>query len=307
MVCSESRPLVDQSLQVLKRPCTLELGAQTSMTTEDTSILEPPVVPVPVHSPATTDAGEPIVFFSSEEVKLSCKALDLAVIAKTQQGKPPFPDICNHLQQCFKLQHDFLISALDGRHLIIRFKNEEDYYKVLLKDTVDQNTSRMIRVDAEVVCVQLDVLKNLPDRVWVGVRAGGAWQPIVYPAPPLFCAACSRLGHATNNCRQSAPKKKEALAHGTQDETRIAPAALDQAPRHRWAPKQSLANIMPSEPLEATRRFLQWRLPPRRRLQATPLRRRLPPYCLQCRRFRETPIPSEKVRWFVEMLLKSSR
>ncbi|MQL71178.1 hypothetical protein Taro_003496 [Colocasia esculenta] len=263
--------------------------------------IQPPVISVPVHPPATTDAGEHAVFFSYEEVKLSCKALDLAVIAKTPQGRPAFPDIRSHLQQHFKLQQDFLISALDGRHLIIRFKNEEDYYKVLLKDTilvhgrifkfckwtmdfsptkdsplvpvwlhlpslpanfycepmirsiagtigpvlqVDQNTSKMIRADAAVACVQLDVSKKLPDRVWVGVGAGGAWQPILYPAPPLFCATCSRLGHATNNCRSSAPEK-EALAHGTQEETRSAPAAIDQVPRHRWAPKQSFIAVAP--------------------------------------------------------------
>ncbi|MQL85142.1 hypothetical protein Taro_017667 [Colocasia esculenta] len=237
--------------------------------------IKPPVVPVQVHAPATTDAGEPAVFFSPKEVKLSCKPLDLAIIEKTPQGRPPFQDIRTHLTQRFQLQEDFLISAYDGRHIIITFRNEKDYYKVLLKESmfvhgrifrfskwtmefspnkdspvvpvwlhmpglpanffsepmirsiagsigpvlqIDQNTSRMIRADAAVVCVQLDVSKKLPDRVWVGVGGGGSWQPIVYPAPPLFCTSCSRLGHSTKNCRQTASEKTDNMAQSAQED-----------------------------------------------------------------------------------------
>ncbi|MQL71033.1 hypothetical protein Taro_003350 [Colocasia esculenta] len=242
--------------------------------------IQPPTVPVPVHPPATTNAGEPAIFFSAEEVKLSCKALDLAVIAKTPQGRPPFQDIRSHLTQRFKLQKDFLISALDGRHLLIRFKSEQDYYKVLLKDSVfvhgrlfkfakwtmdfsptkdsplvpvwvqmpdlpanfycepmirsiagtigpvlqiDLNTSRMIKTDASTVCIQMDVSKKLPDRVWVGIGATGRWQPLTYPAPPMFCTGCSRLGHTTKNCRQTNPGNKEKPARDAQeDHTQLA-------------------------------------------------------------------------------------
>ncbi|MQL81529.1 hypothetical protein Taro_013982, partial [Colocasia esculenta] len=83
---------------------------------------------------------------------------------------------------------------------------------------IDQNTSRMIRADAAVVCVQLDVSKKLPDRVWVGVGGGGSWQPIVYPAPPLFCTSCSRLGHSTKNCRQNASEKTDNMAQSAQED-----------------------------------------------------------------------------------------
>ncbi|MQL89521.1 hypothetical protein Taro_022095 [Colocasia esculenta] len=83
---------------------------------------------------------------------------------------------------------------------------------------VDQNTSRMIRADAAVVCVQLDVSKKLPDRVWVGVGGGGFWQPIVYPAPPLFCTSCSRLGHSTKNCKQAATEKSDNTTQGAQED-----------------------------------------------------------------------------------------
>ncbi|MQM18327.1 hypothetical protein Taro_051314, partial [Colocasia esculenta] len=236
--------------------------------------------------------------------QLSCKALNLAIIVKTPQGWPPFQDIRSHLTQRFQLQEDFLISAYDGRHLIIRFRNEADYYKVLLKESmfvhgrlfrfskwsmdfspnkdspvvpvwlhmpglpanffsepmlrtiagsigpvlhIDQNTSRMIRADAAVVCVQLDVSKKLPDRVWVGVGGGGSWQPIVYPAPPLFCTSCSRLGHSTMNCKQSATGGKKATTVQGPSEDHSRPTANVKATT--WRPTRHVNNPV-QDPLQ---------------------------------------------------------
>ncbi|MQL94277.1 hypothetical protein Taro_026935, partial [Colocasia esculenta] len=87
----------------------------------------PPALPLAIHPPAFTDAGEPAVFFSVEEINISCKPLELAVIARTPQGRPPFQEIRYHLQQRFKFQEDFLLSALDKHHLLIKFQNKEDF------------------------------------------------------------------------------------------------------------------------------------------------------------------------------------
>ncbi|MQL76602.1 hypothetical protein Taro_008997 [Colocasia esculenta] len=96
----------------------------------------PPALPLAIHPPAFTDAGEPAVFLSVEEINISCKPLELAVIARTPQGRPPFQEIRYHLQQRFKFQEDFLLSALDKRHLLIKFQNKEDFLQVLLKDSM---------------------------------------------------------------------------------------------------------------------------------------------------------------------------
>ncbi|MQM00046.1 hypothetical protein Taro_032778 [Colocasia esculenta] len=98
--------------------------------------LKPQTLPIVVHPPAFTDSGEPAAFFTLEEITTSCKPLQSSVIARTAQGRPPFSDIRAHLVQRFKLQQDFMISALDNRHLLIRFQNNDDFLKVLLKETM---------------------------------------------------------------------------------------------------------------------------------------------------------------------------
>ncbi|MQL67752.1 hypothetical protein Taro_000046 [Colocasia esculenta] len=90
----------------------------------------------PVVAPPCSTALLCPVFFTLEEIHASCKPLDLAIITKTPQGRPPFQEIRSHLQQRFKLLADFIISALDGRHLLIRFLNREDYLQVRLKDSM---------------------------------------------------------------------------------------------------------------------------------------------------------------------------
>lgn len=96
----------------------------------------PPAIPIAIHCPASTDSGEPAAFFTPEEINLSCKLLEHAIVAKTPLGRPAFQDIRLHFVQRFQLKQDFLLSALDGRHLLMRFQNEEDYLQVLLKESL---------------------------------------------------------------------------------------------------------------------------------------------------------------------------
>lgn len=68
---------------------------------------------------------------------------------------------------------------------------------------VDRNTLCLTRTHAARVCIQLDVSKDLPRRVWIGFGAGGgAWQPLMFPAPPFFCSSCKRLGHLPPKCKK---------------------------------------------------------------------------------------------------------
>lgn len=100
------------------------------------SSLAPLVLPLSVHAPATTDSGEPATFFSLEEVQLSCQPLAFAVIARTPKGRPPFHEIRAHLAQRFHFKQDFLLNAMDKRHLLLCFSNRDDYLQVLLKDSM---------------------------------------------------------------------------------------------------------------------------------------------------------------------------
>ncbi|MQM04053.1 hypothetical protein Taro_036847, partial [Colocasia esculenta] len=158
------------------------------------------------------------------------------------------------------------MSALDSKHLLIRFQNKSDYLQVLLKETlqvqgrpfrffrwsidfsphedspivpvwlelpglpvnffhecmirsiagsigpvlqVDKNTSSLTRSQAARVNVQMDISKQLPARVWVGIGANGFWQPVGYPDPPVFCLSCKRFGHQQSTCRRYPPADQQ--------------------------------------------------------------------------------------------------
>ncbi|MQL84301.1 hypothetical protein Taro_016810 [Colocasia esculenta] len=223
------------------------------------SVLPPPL-PIKVHSPVCTNSREPAAFFSLEEVRLSCTPLKHAIIARTPVGRPSFQDIRLHLAQRFGFVKEFIISALDGRHLLLRFQDKEDYLKVLLKDMlfvkgylfrffqwsmdfspdedssivpmwvempglpanfysepmlksiagsigqvlqVDRDTAMLARTHAARICIQMDIAKDLPERVWIGIGSNGIWKPLYYPNPPVFCKSCKRLGHTDLKCKKS--------------------------------------------------------------------------------------------------------
>lgn len=52
---------------------------------------------------------------------------------------------------------------------------------------VDLNTSCLLRGNAAIVCITLDVSKPLPPHVWVKIGGGGSWQAVIYPDVSLFC------------------------------------------------------------------------------------------------------------------------
>ncbi|MQM22504.1 hypothetical protein Taro_055557, partial [Colocasia esculenta] len=184
---------------------------------------------LPVHPPAFTDSGEPAAFFSLEEIHGSCAPLEFALVARTPQGRPAFQDIRNHLSQRFNFKKDFMISALDSRHLLLRFQVEEDYLALLLRESlyvqgipanfyqdsllrsiagnighvlkVDSSSLNMSNTTAAKVCVEFDVTKSHPKRIWIGWPGGGGWQPISFCNMPLFCSSCLRLGHDAHSCK----------------------------------------------------------------------------------------------------------
>ncbi|MQL90187.1 hypothetical protein Taro_022775 [Colocasia esculenta] len=96
----------------------------------------PPIPFTDVHLPAFTDHGEPAVFFSKEEMEASLKLFLFSVIAKTTFGRPAFPEIHSHLVSRCDIKEPFVISAMDNMHLLLRFKCQDDYLKVLLRESI---------------------------------------------------------------------------------------------------------------------------------------------------------------------------
>lgn len=59
----------------------------------------------------------------------------------------------------------------------------------------------MARPSMARVCVEIDLLKPRPNRIWLGMGAGGKWQKIIYERVPKFCSHCMLRGHDNESCR----------------------------------------------------------------------------------------------------------
>ncbi|MQM13056.1 hypothetical protein Taro_045977 [Colocasia esculenta] len=218
-----------------------------------------PEVTTDVHLPVFTDQGEPAVFFSKAEMEASLKPFLYSVVAKTAYGRPPVPEIRAHLSSRCGIKESFVISALDNFHILLRFKCQDDYLRVLLRDSIyvqgklfrffkwtplfkpseeptvvpvwvefpelpvnlyhkklltsiacnvgpvlqiAHATELLLNTKAAWVCVELDLAKYRPDRLWIGMGdMGGYWQDIIYDNLPAYCFSCFRLGHSKDACR----------------------------------------------------------------------------------------------------------
>lgn len=72
---------------------------------------------------------------------------------------------------------------------------------------LDSATVSLSRPSVARVCVELDLLKTLPSRVWIVMGAGeGFWQPLVAESLPLYCSHCFRQGHIPETCHVLHPE-----------------------------------------------------------------------------------------------------
>lgn len=84
------------------------------------------------------------------------------------------------------------------------------------------------------VCVELDVSKTHPSRVWIGYPGGGAWQDVKYPKFPTFCSLCVKLGHNADACRVQSKSKQPADSMETN--AIRAPSVAIIKPKTKWQP-----------------------------------------------------------------------
>nr|XP_027070434.1 uncharacterized protein LOC113695508 [Coffea arabica] len=81
---------------------------------------------------------------------------------------------------------------------------------------VDAATSSFSRPNVARVCVEVDLLKSIPSRVWVDMGDGdGFWQVLIPENLPNYCSHCYRQGHGENHCRVKHPDLR---LHKTQED-----------------------------------------------------------------------------------------
>ncbi|XP_077219455.1 uncharacterized protein LOC143853535 isoform X2 [Tasmannia lanceolata] len=66
--------------------------------------------------------------------------------------------------------------------------------------TIDLPTRILSRTNVARVCVEVDLLKELPHRIWIVVGGRGFWQDIHYEKLPSYCSNCHQRGHSAKIC-----------------------------------------------------------------------------------------------------------
>ncbi|XP_027071974.1 uncharacterized protein [Coffea arabica] len=66
---------------------------------------------------------------------------------------------------------------------------------------VNSATATLARPNVARVCVDLDVSKDPPGRVWIAAGSHGFWQKVAYKNLPPYCSVCHQQGHPSSGCR----------------------------------------------------------------------------------------------------------
>src|SRR4051812_23711063 len=67
---------------------------------------------------------------------------------------------------------------------------------------LDDATANLSRPSEARLCVEVDLLKRLPHRIWLDCESiGGLWQKFVYENLPSYCKHYKRLGHEIFSCK----------------------------------------------------------------------------------------------------------
>ncbi|XP_077218841.1 uncharacterized protein LOC143853027 [Tasmannia lanceolata] len=86
---------------------------------------------------------------------------------------------------------------------------------------IDTPTRILSRTNVARICVEVNLLKKLPRRVWIGIggRGGrGFWQHVRYETLPSFCLNCNQQGHSAVVCKFN---KDDAITGNSHDKRSI--------------------------------------------------------------------------------------
>ena len=57
-------------------------------------------------------------------------------------------------------------------------------------------------------CVELNLTKEYPTKIYVGTESKGDFQPMVMENRPDFCSQCHKRGHLRSDCQRNPESKK---------------------------------------------------------------------------------------------------
>lgn len=73
-------------------------------------------------------------------------------------------------------------------------------------NAIDEQTRTLAQIDIARICVEVDLLKDLPCRLWIGIGKSGFWQKILYENLLSYCTNCNQRWHSANICEFNSRK-----------------------------------------------------------------------------------------------------
>ena len=89
---------------------------------------------VAVRKPVVVE-DEEMIQFTPAEVNQMAAAFTWSLIGKFTLGRPSMMDILTSMKNALTFQEEIFPVALDQRHVLIRFRNREDFVKAYIKET----------------------------------------------------------------------------------------------------------------------------------------------------------------------------
>ncbi|XP_027158250.1 uncharacterized protein LOC113759869 [Coffea eugenioides] len=219
----------------------------------------------PMAAAVSTHRGEPAVSFARDVIETVAQPFCFTLVSKFSRNRPRMEDIKRFFLS-LDLKGSFSIGLLDSRHVLIRLHIEEDFLRVWTRAVwyIADNTMRVFKwtpsfhvdkesslasivsclgrplfIDAATValshpsvarvCVKIDLLKELPPRVWLQLGEDhGFWQPLQPESMPKYCVHCYRQGHNQLECHVKNPELRPNVVHV---EKKLPPGENNGSPR----------------------------------------------------------------------------
>lgn len=68
---------------------------------------------------------------------------------------------------------------------------------------IDKPTANLSTPSVARVCVELDLLKVFPARVWIGIGVRKRfWQSFLFENLLSYCSHCKKIGHDPSSCKK---------------------------------------------------------------------------------------------------------
>lgn len=154
------------------------------------SDLNPPPIDL---IPPSTRHGEPALKLTRSIVDRLSEPFKYSLVGKFSHGRPTL-EKARLIFAKFNLKGSYQLGHLDQKHMLIRLSTEANFNRLWLKElclpnlpiflfnkqslysitrmigtplTIDIATAELFRLSVAKICVQLDLLKKLPPRVWI--------------------------------------------------------------------------------------------------------------------------------------------